>query len=166
MFKLFTIQGLAPHVLTEGFSAYKATLGVTGNTMITDWSMSSPNFSGNNFNGTTGLYTAPKTGAYQTQAIISYTAGTITSQLGANNPFFLIQRTAPATTDLFTGKLPVSDVDIALVNLRTLLSSSAVTLAGTMQLTQGDILGLFYNADGMTLGLTLEDIYWATYPLG
>ena len=167
MFKLFKIQGLAPHVLTEGFSAYKATLGVTGDTMITNWSMPSPYFSGNNFNGATGLYTAPKTGAYQTQAIISYTAGTITTQLGSNNPFFLIQRTAPTTDDILTGKLPVFDVNIVLLlNIRTLLSSSTVTMAGTMQLTQGDTIGLFYKADGMSLAFTLQNIFWAAYPLG
>lgn len=167
MLMFYEIQGLAPNVLAEGFSAYRASLVVSANAMITDWDVSSPNFSGSNFNATTGFYTAPETGAYQTQAVISYTAGTITTQLGANNPFFSIERTSPTTTDLVAGKIPVLDVDIALlINLKTILSDSTVTLAGTLQLTQGDTLGLFYNSNSLSLPLTLQNILWATYPLG
>lgn len=167
MIKFYKIQGLAPNVLAEGFSAYKASLSVSTDTMVTSWNVSSPYFSGGNFNATNGLYTAPETGAYQTQATISYTAGTITTQLGANNPAFIIQRTSPTTTDLVTGQFPILDVDVALlITLRTLLSGSTVTLAGTVQLTQGDTLSLFYNADGLTLALSLQNVVWTTYPLG
>lgn len=167
MIRLYELQGLAPNVLVEGFSSYKASLSVSSNTMITNWNVSSPYFSGGNFNATTGFYTAPVTGAYQTQATISYTAGTITTQLGANNPTFIIQRTSPTTEDLVTGQFPILDINIALlITLRTLLSGSTITLAGTVQLTQGDTLGLFYNADSLTLALSLQNVIWTTYPLG
>jgi hypothetical protein len=167
MLELYELQGLIPDVFGEGFSAYKSSLTVSADTTITNWNVASPYFSGSNFNETTGFYSVPKTGVYQTQAVISYSTGTITSQLGANSPTFIIKRTSPAANDLVTGKLPVLDVSIlALLTLKTLLSSSTVTLAGTLQLTQGDAIGLLYNANNLTLTLTLQNILWAIYPLG
>lgn len=100
------------------------------------------------------------------QAIISYNAGTITTQLGANNPTFIIKRTSPTAADLVTGELPVLDVSIvALITLKTLLSSSTVTMTDSLQLTQGDTIGLLYNANNLALTLTLQNILWAIYPL-
>lgn len=67
-----------------------------------------------------------------------------------------MQRSAPTVTNLITGLFPVLNVNIALLlNLRTILGSGTVTLAGEVQLNSGDVIGLYYVANGLTIGLNL-----------
>lgn len=57
---------------------------------------------------------------------------------------------------MITGLFPVLNVNVALVlSLRTVLGNGTVTLAGDVELTAGDTVGLFYVADGLTLTLDL-----------
>ncbi|WP_422661585.1 hypothetical protein ACK8P5_02640 [Paenibacillus sp. EC2-1] len=92
--------------------------------------------------------------------------------LGAGiNPFFVISRTSPTATNLVSGLFPLLNVNIALVlNLRTILGNGTITLAGDVQLNAGDVLGLFYQANGLTIGLNLgggssSGIVWSIYRL-
>ena len=44
---------------------------------------------------------------------------------------------------------------IAVLTLRAILGNGTVTLAGEVSLTAGDVIGLFYVADGLTISLDL-----------
>lgn len=165
MIDLLEIQGLFPNILQEGFSAYNASLPVSSNAILSNWSVASPFFGSDHFDDMAGLYTAPVTGVYATQATISCTTGSaIEIQLGAGvNPGFLVKKSDD--TELISGKIPVFDTNLLLLKLRTLLSSSTVTLTGIVQLTQGEELGLYYDADGLQLTLTLQKVVWTMYRL-
>lgn len=167
MLDLLEIQGLSPNILQLGFSAGKASLGVSGDAMITNWNTASPLFGGSGFNAAAGTYTVPETGVYALQAAISYvTNSAIASQLGANiNPNFAIRRSSPTAVNLIVGQFPVFYTNLVLLSLRTILGSSTVTLSGVYRLTKGDTLGLYYYADGMTISLTLQNVLWTVYPL-
>ena len=68
----------------------------------------------------------------------------------------VIRRIAPTTTDLISGLFPILNVNVALLlTLRAVLGNGTVTLAGEVELTAGDTVGLFYEADGLTIGLDL-----------
>ncbi|MFR9149779.1 MAG: hypothetical protein ACLVLD_10220 [Hungatella sp.] len=120
--------------------------------------MATPYFNSGNFNPATGNYTVPATGRYIIEATINYaTTAVITIALGAGiNPAFVVQRSSPTVTSLITGLFPILNVNIALIlSLRTILGSGTVTLAGEVQLNAGDIIGLYYVANGLTIGLNL-----------
>jgi hypothetical protein len=120
--------------------------------------VAAPYFNSGNFNPTTGNYTVPATGRYIIEATINYaTTAVITIALGAGiNPAFVVQRSSPTVTSLITGLFPILNVNIALIlSLRTILGSGTVTLAGEVQLNAGDIIGLYYVANGLTVGLNL-----------
>lgn len=73
---------------------------------------------------------------------------------GPVKPSFAIRRNA--ATSLISGLFPLLNVNIiAVLNLRTILGNGTVTLAGEVELTAGDTIDLFYNANGLTIGLTL-----------
>jgi hypothetical protein len=100
------------------------------------------------------------------------TNGAITAQIGSTvNPTFIIRRTSPTTTDLVTGYVPVFNVNIALLlNLRVLISVGQVVMTGDVNLSQNDIVGLFYNSDGLTINLIIGDtgelgIIWSVHSL-
>ena len=167
LIELLNMNYLFPKILQEGFSAYKSSLGTSANTTITNWSVASPSFSSSNFIAGTGIFTVPISGVYATQATISYvTNSAISTQLGASiAPTFSIRQFTPTATDLIIGMLPVFYTNLVILSLRTILASSTVTLSGVLQLTQGDTLGIYYDSDGMSLALTLQNIQWATYRL-
>jgi hypothetical protein len=81
----------------------------------------------------------------------------------------VVRRTSPTTTDLISGLFPFLNVAVTLLTLRAILGSGTVTLAGQVQLTAGDILGLFYDADGLNISLNLggpsAGIVWSVYRL-
>ncbi|MGE7055229.1 hypothetical protein ACQKLN_06920 [Paenibacillus glucanolyticus] len=92
--------------------------------------------------------------------------------LGAGiNPAFTVRRTSPTTTDLISGLFPLLNVNVALVlTLRAVLGNGAVTLAGDVQLNAGDVVGLFYDANGLTISLNLggatsSGIVWSIFRL-
>ncbi|WP_305037774.1 hypothetical protein [Polycladospora coralii] len=106
----------------------------------------------------TGDFTVPTTGRYSISATINYeTTAAISVSLGAGiDPSFVVRRTSPVVTDLVSGLFPVFNVDIvALLTLRTILGNGLVTLAGEVELDAGDVIGLFYEADGLTVSLDL-----------
>ncbi|PEC48048.1 protoporphyrinogen oxidase, partial [Bacillus sp. AFS096315] len=147
-----------PNVLSEGFSAFLPALNTATTTQLTGWSVTSPFFNGTTFDPTTGNFTVPATGRYTFEATISYsTTATLTAAIGAGvNPSFVFRRTLPTTADLLSGLMPILDVNVALVlNLRAILGDGTVTITGDLQLTAGDVIGLFYEADGLTIPLTL-----------
>ena len=147
-----------PTVTSEGFSAFLSTASVSASSQLTGWSVAAPYFNSGNFNPTNGNYTVPATGRYIIEATINYaTTAVITIALGAGiNPAFVVQRSSPTVTSLITGLFPILNVNIALIlSLRTILGSGTVTLAGEVQLNAGDIIGLYYVANGLTIGLNL-----------
>lgn len=61
--------------------------------------------------------------------------------------------------------MPILDVNIALIlTIRTILSSATVTLSGDVELQAGEEVGLYYEADGLTLGFS-TDIVWSIHRL-
>ena len=147
-----------PTATSEGFSAFLSTASVSASSQLTVWSVAAPYFNSGNFNPATGNYTVPATGRYIIEATINYaTTAVITIALGAGiNPAFVVQRSSPTVTSLITGLFPILNVNIALIlSLRTILGSGTVTLAGEVQLNAGDIIGLYYVANGLTIGLNL-----------
>lgn len=147
-----------PTLTSEGFSAFLSTLSVSASAQLTGWTVTAPYFNSGNFNAATGNYTVPVTGRYIIQATINYaTTAAISVALGGGiNPAFVVQRTSPTVTNLITGLFPVLNVNIAiLLVLRAILGSGTVTLAGEVQLNAGDVIGLFYVANGLTIGLSL-----------
>lgn len=145
-----------PDFATTGFSAFKSTLNVSSSTQLTNWTTSNPYYGDPNFDATAGTYTAPNTGRYSIKATINYSTTTaITGSVGSSNPTFKIRKISPNTNDLINGLFPLVNISVTLLTLRAVLGSGTVTLAGDVQLTAGDIIGLFYVADGMTLSLNL-----------
>ncbi|MCK9862585.1 hypothetical protein [Paenibacillus sp. ATY16] len=124
---------------------------------LTNWSTASPYFTSASFNAVTGNYTVPVTGRYEILATINYsTTAAITLSLGAGiNPSFAVQRTSPTATTLISGLFPLLNVNVTLLNLRAILGNGTVTLSGGVTLNAGDVIGLFYNADGLTVALIL-----------
>lgn len=149
-----------PTVTTEGFAAFLSTLSVSASAQLTGWSVAAPYFGSVNFNAGSGNYTVPTTGRYIIQATINYaTTASISISLGAGiNPAFVVQRTSPTTTVLISALFPVLNVSVTLLTLRSILGSGTVTLAGEVQLSAGDVVGLYYVANGLTVGLTLGGV--------
>ena len=98
-------------------------------------------------------------GRYVFEATINYsTNATLSLSLGSGvNPSFAIR--ANATTNLISGLFPVLDVNIALLlTLRAILGNGTVTLVGAVELAQGTLVDLYYNANGLTVGLNLGGV--------
>jgi hypothetical protein len=160
-------------VADEGFSAFLSTLVTATDTQLTGWSMADPYYANPAFDPTTGNFTVPATGRYSLQATINYTTdAVVTASLGAGiDPAFVIRRTSPSATDLVNGLLPLLDVNVALVlDLRAVLGNGTVTLAVEVELTIGDIIGLFYVADGLSIdmnigGPTGKGVVWSVHRL-
>lgn len=147
-----------PTVASEGFSAFLSTFSVSSSSQLAGWSVAAPYFNSGSFNPVTGNYTVPAAGRYIIGATVNYaTTAVISIGIGGGiNPAFVVQRSSPTTTNLITGLFPVLNVSIVLVlSLRTILGSGTVTLAGEAQLNAGDVIGLYYAANGLTLGLNL-----------
>ncbi|MED4546114.1 collagen-like protein, partial [Lysinibacillus sphaericus] len=140
---------------TEGFSAFLNTLAVSNSTTLTNWSVASPYFTTPAFNPTTGIFTVPTTGRYCFEATINYsTVAAISLGIGAGvNPSFTIRRNT--TTNLINGLFPVLNLAVTLLTIRAVLGNGTVTLAGEVNLNAGDLIDLFYDANGLSIALTL-----------
>jgi len=141
-----------------GFSGIITNLSTSASTTFTNWNTTFPFYNSGSFNATTGQFTVPSTGTYAITATINYkTSASISVSLGAGvNPFFEVTRTSPSAATLLQANFPVLDVNVALVlSLRTILGGGSVNLAGTINLTAGDVITLAYNANGLTLPLNL-----------
>jgi hypothetical protein len=146
-----------PNTTLQGFSAYKSSLETSASVQFNDWSVSSPYFNFTSFNALAGNFTVSEAGRYLVQSTINYaTDSAITGSLGVNvNPAFVLRRTSPSATDLISGLLPMININLLAVSLRSILGGGEITLSGELQLAQGDVIGLFFEADGMTLSLTI-----------
>lgn len=141
-----------------GFSGQIASSSVSANTTFTGWNTTFPFYNSGSFNAVTGQFTVPSTGTYAITAMLNYkTTASVSVSLGAGvNPFFEVTRTSPSAATLLQANFPVLDVNIALVlSLRSILGGGVVNLAGTIDLTAGDVITLQYNANGLTLPLNL-----------
>ena len=145
-----------PNYAEDSFSAFKGALNISGSTQITNWTITSPYYGSDAFDASTGNYTVPATGRYSIKATIGYsTSAAITGSIGSSNPAFRVTRTLPTSTDLVSGLFPLLNVNIIALNLRAILGSGTVTLAGDVSLNSGDVIGLYYASDGLTLTLNL-----------
>jgi hypothetical protein len=141
----------------DGFSAFKTALEVSTGTQLTDWTVDAPYYGDPNFDAATGNFTVPETGRYSIKATINYsTTAAISVAINASNPSFVVRRTSPAADDLISGLFPLLNVNVALLlQLRAILGNGTVNLAGDVELTAGDVIGLFYVDDGLTIALNL-----------
>ncbi|GBF78408.1 hypothetical protein PA598K_07048 [Paenibacillus sp. 598K] len=158
-----------PNVAADGFSGLTS-LTTSASTQLTGFSVASPYFNNGTFNPATGNFTIPTTGRYSIKATINYaTTAALGISLGAGvNPTFVVRRTTAPVTNLITGLFPILNVSIVLVlTLRAVLGSGTVTLAGDVQLNAGDVIGLFYEANGLTLSLniggTTPGVVWSMH---
>ncbi|RXZ78681.1 hypothetical protein EBB07_25965 [Paenibacillaceae bacterium] len=150
-----------------------STLSLSASSQLTNWSVANPFYGSPNFNTANGNYIVPVTGRYSIVATINYaTTIALTAAIGpAVNPFFIVQRTSPTVTGLVTGLLPVLNVNILLLlTLRVVLGSAVVTLAGEVALSAGDVVGLYYNASGLTVTINIgsgaaNGVVWAMHRL-
>lgn len=135
--------------------------------------MSDPCYTGTGFDATTGNFTVPESGKYAIKITINYNVtGSIGAQIGSTvDPALVLRRTSPSTTDLIIGNFPIFDVIIALLlNLRVILGSGQVILVGDVNLSQNDVIGLFYIADGLNINLNIggtnqPGIIWSVHSL-
>jgi len=56
---------------------------------------------------------------------------------------------------LINGLFPLLNLNVTLLTLRAILGNGAVVLAGDVELSAGDVIGLFYVSDGLSLTLNL-----------
>jgi hypothetical protein len=134
-----------------------ASLSVSTDTQITNWTTTAPYYGNANFNATTGNFTVSTTGRYSIKATINYsTTAAITGSIGnAINPSFAVSRTSPTTTAIVSGLFPVLNINVTLLTLRAVLGNGTVTLACNAALNSGDVIGLFYVSSGLSLTLNL-----------
>ena len=153
-------------VTDQGFSAFISNVAVSANAQLANWSNAAPYFGSAAFNATTGNYTVPETGRYLVTATINYsTTAAITATLGNGvNPAFAVTRTSPTSTTLINALLPILNINVTLLSLRTILGSGSVNLCGEVQLNAGDVVGLFYQSSGLALTLNLGNsngVFWS-----
>ncbi|SFS59549.1 collagen-like repeat preface domain-containing protein [Paenibacillus sp. 453mf] len=142
----------------DGFSAFLPALSTATSIQLAGWTVTPPYYDSATFDEATGNFTVPTTGRYTINATINYsTAASLSISLEEGvNPAFVVQRTSPTTTQLISGLFPVLNVNVALVlTLRAILGNGTVTLTGDLELTAGDVIGLFYAANGLTAALDL-----------
>ncbi|MCT6925712.1 hypothetical protein [Metasolibacillus sp.] len=150
--------GATGPAFTEGFSAFKSSLVTNSSTAITNWTVTAPYYSTGGFNPTTGVFTVPVTGRYSFAATLNYsTVATISLSLGSGiNPAFYMRRNT--STNVISGLFPLLNVSVTLLTLRAILGNGTVTLAGDLLLNAGDTIDLYYEANGLTIGLNLGGV--------
>ena len=133
-------------------------------TQLTGWAVNAPFYADTAFDAASGNFVVPTTGTYKIGGVVNYsTIAAVTVSMGAGvNPAFEVRRNGGDV--LAQAKLPILNVNVALVlTLRTVLGSSAVPLDAEVQLNAGDVVGLYYNASGLALGLNLQETNWSIH---
>lgn len=156
--KLLSSELVPAPASDPGFSATLNSLTTNTSTQLTGWSVSTPSYTSAGFNPTTGNYTVPETGTYAIETTINYNLITTTT-IGVGtgvNPYFEIKKTTPVTSSIISGYLPLFNVNIALLlTLKAVLDRGVVTLSRNVNLTAGDVLGLFYQNSGFTPSINI-----------
>lgn len=150
---------------SEGFSVTSTTYSINSSTLFSNWSEASPYYGSPTFNPSTGIFTAPDSGRYAIHATVNYKIDTpINVSIGRGiDPVFTVKKND--NIDLINGYMPFLDVNIPLVlTMRTVLGSATVTLTGDVELEAGDQVGLYYEADGLSIGFS-TDIVWSIHRL-
>ena len=80
----------------------------------------------------------------------------------------MVRRTSPTASDLVSGVFPILNISVVVLTLRAILGSGTVTLAGDVNLSAGDVIGLYYISNGLSLNLNLGgsnagSIVWSIY---
>lgn len=148
----------------QGFSAKLPAMSFSATTQLTGWTANVPFYADTAFDAANGTFVVPATGTYKISSVVNYsTAAAVNVSLGAGiNPAFEVRRNG--SDMLAQAKLPILNVNIPLLlTLRTVLGSAAVPLDAEVQLNAGDVVGLHYNASGMTLALNVQDTNWSIH---
>ena len=163
-----------PAATLYNFSATKTsfTIGST-TTQLTDWAVTpSQYYDGTGFDELAGTFTAPQDGKYSFRVTINYnTLAPATTSIGSTiSPRFAVKRISPIVSYLILGNLPVIDFSLTLLSLRTVLGAGQVVMTGDANLTLGDVVGVFYEADGFSLSLEIGasdvgGIIWSVHSL-
>lgn len=74
---------------------------------------------------------------------------------GSVYPYFEVRRSEPTSKVLVSSLLPVLNLNVTLLNIRAVLGNAAVVLEGEAELAAGDIIGIYYAANGLTLTLNI-----------
>ncbi|WP_052344318.1 hypothetical protein [Bacillus ndiopicus] len=100
----------------------------------------------------------PVTGKYSFAATLNYsTLAAITLSLGSGiNPAFYIRQNS--SNNVIGGLFPLLNVSLTLLTFRAILGNGTVTLAGDLLLNAGDTIDLYYEANGLTVGLNLGGV--------
>jgi hypothetical protein len=147
-----TAGGLSP---VDGAQLGSVAAG-NGTVALTGWSTAAPFPNTSNFNGATGIYTAPAAGTYQVTAVISAaTTAAVTASI-APGASYQIELFRNATTQIDSAKFPILDVNQALVLTdRVPLGQSQAVISDYVSLAAGDQLSLaFANSTGDTFDLS------------
>ncbi|WP_340013075.1 stalk domain-containing protein [Paenibacillus sp. FSL K6-1318] len=150
---------------SEGFSVTGTTYSINSSKLFSNWSEASPYYGSPTFNPATGIFTAPDTGRYAIHATVNYKIdAAISVSIGRDiDPVFTVKKND--NIDLIKGYMPFFDVNIPLIlTMRTVLGSATVTLTGDVELQAGDQVGLYYEADGLSIGFS-TDIVWSIHRL-
>ncbi|OMF07357.1 hypothetical protein BK131_26690 [Paenibacillus amylolyticus] len=150
---------------SEGFSVTSTTYSINSITLFSNWNEASPYYGSPTFNPATGIFTAPDSGRYAIHATVNYKIDTpINVSIGRGiDPVFTVKKND--NIDLINGYMPFLDVNIPLVlTMRTVLGSATVMLTGDVELEAGDQVGLYYEADGLSIGFS-TDIVWSIHRL-
>lgn len=138
-----------------GFAASKSQSAISAAGVITGWNPTIYSSAPNAFDPTTGVFTVPVTGVYKISATINYsTTAAVSISLGSGvNPGFQVRN---QSTAILSGLFPLLNVNVALVlTLRAILGNGTISFTGTAPLSAGQTLDLYYNADGLTVGVDL-----------
>jgi hypothetical protein len=137
---------------------------LTGSTdpQLTNWSTTSPYYSGSGFDATSGTYTVPTTGKYAIKVTINYnTTSPITTPVPVGtNPAFAVQRITPNPTTLVAGNVGLFSVNTTSpsLDLTVILANQCITLAGDVQLNAGDQIGVFYVQNNLGVTIVLGNV--------
>jgi hypothetical protein len=145
-----------------GFAASITTAEITDTQIITNWNTPAYSSDPGAFDPLSGTYTVLETGVYKITASVNYvTAEAITHSLGANKyPRFNVRKNGEES--IASGLFPLLNVNLTLLTARVILGAGTINFTDTAQLSAGDQLHLYYDADGSLYTLNLgPGVHWS-----